>query len=138
MRPGEYGKVSQEKLSTCHPQLVLVCNKIVLAWDNSVTSGYRDEVEQEKAFRDGKSTKHWPNSKHNQLPSPAVDLAPWHAEEVPPIDWGNYERWRAFGGFVVGVAYSMNIKIRWGGDWDGDWNFKDQKLIDMPHFELIL
>ena len=31
----------------------------------------------------------------------------------------------------------MNIKIRWGGDWDSDNIMKDQTFNDLPHFEII-
>ena len=27
--------------------------------------------------------------------------------------------------------------VRWGGDWNMDNNFKDQKFNDLPHFELV-
>jgi peptidoglycan L-alanyl-D-glutamate endopeptidase CwlK len=27
--------------------------------------------------------------------------------------------------------------IRWGGDWDGDQDFRDQTFDDLAHFELI-
>ena len=40
-------------------------------------------------------------------------------------------------GFVEGVAVMMGIKIRCGGDWDMDHDFDDQRLIDLPHYELI-
>ncbi|MFQ5990813.1 MAG: hypothetical protein ACE5NA_00110 [Nitrospiraceae bacterium] len=46
------------------------------------------------------------------------------------------DRWRAFGGFVLGVAEMMDIPIRWGGDWDGDRTFRDQNFNDLSHFEL--
>jgi hypothetical protein len=31
----------------------------------------------------------------------------------------------------------MQYDIRWGGDWDRDNDFSDQKLNDLCHFELI-
>jgi hypothetical protein len=30
----------------------------------------------------------------------------------------------------------MGINLRWGGDWDQDWEVKDNKFDDFPHFEL--
>ena len=35
------------------------------------------------------------------------------------------------------IAGKMKHRIRWGGDWDGDTDVKDQKFMDLPHFELI-
>jgi hypothetical protein len=31
----------------------------------------------------------------------------------------------------------MEVKLRWGGDWDSDKDTKDQNFNDLPHFELI-
>ena len=42
----------------------------------------------------------------------------------------------AFGSFVRGVAYKMGVEIRWGGDWDGDFDLKDQTFMDLVHFEI--
>jgi len=30
----------------------------------------------------------------------------------------------------------MGIRLRWGGDWDGDTELDDNKFDDLPHFEL--
>ena len=136
MRPGEFSARSIRRLHACHPDLIKLCHRVVLGWDCTVLCGHRSEEEQERVFVEGWSTVRWPDSKHNAEPSLAVDLAPWHSEESPPIDWKNTERWRAFGGFVIGVAFEMGIKIRWGGDWNGNWDFRDQRFIDLPHFEL--
>jgi peptidoglycan L-alanyl-D-glutamate endopeptidase CwlK len=35
------------------------------------------------------------------------------------------------------VANTLGIKIRWGGDWNGDLQFRDEKFKDLPHFELV-
>ena len=42
----------------------------------------------------------------------------------------------SFAGYVQGVAEQLGIKIRWGGDWDSDFDFKDQTFNDLVHFEL--
>jgi peptidoglycan L-alanyl-D-glutamate endopeptidase CwlK len=36
---------------------------------------------------------------------------------------------------VLGIAQSMGINLRWGGDWDKDWEVQDNKFDDFPHFE---
>ena len=36
----------------------------------------------------------------------------------------------------MSVANRLGLKVRWGGDWDGDFEFKDQNFHDLPHFEL--
>jgi hypothetical protein len=60
----------------------------------------------------------------------AVDVAPY------PVDWNDKERFYYFAGFVKGVASSLGISIRWGGDWNSDNNLKNQTFFDLPHFEL--
>ena len=37
---------------------------------------------------------------------------------------------------MVATALGMGIKLRWGGDWDGDWQTRDNTFDDLPHFEL--
>ena len=37
---------------------------------------------------------------------------------------------------MLGTARGLFIPLRWGGDWDMDHNFKDQKFDDLCHFEL--
>lgn len=33
------------------------------------------------------------------------------------------------------AAHKLGVRITWGGDWDGDKSFKDNKFNDLPHFE---
>ena len=68
------------------------------------------------------------DSKH--LTGRAVDVAPY------PIDWDDTDRFYHFAGYVFGIAESMGIHLRWGGDWDSDFTFTDQSFHDLPHFEL--
>ena len=78
----------------------------------------------------GKSQLEYPKSRHNLVPSMAVDVCPY------PIDWNDRERFSYFAGYVRGVAAGMGIDIRWGGDWDSDGEVKDNSFDDLPHFEL--
>ena len=41
-----------------------------------------------------------------------------------------------FAGFVKGIALMLGIPIRWGGDWNGNNDLKDNNFDDLPHFEL--
>jgi len=68
------------------------------------------------------------------MPSLAVDAYPY-------IDGAisfDREQCLVFAGFVIGLAGGMGIKIRWGGDWDGDHNLREHSLSDLGHFELVL
>jgi hypothetical protein len=126
-----FSAVSLARLNTCDPRLVEVFMRVVLHYDCSILCGHRGSEEQDEALRTGRSRLRFPMSKHNRVPSIAVDAAPY------PIDWDDHVRFRVFGGFVLGMATAMGIRLRWGGDWDMDWDFNDQSLIDLPHFELI-
>jgi peptidoglycan L-alanyl-D-glutamate endopeptidase CwlK len=110
--------------------LQLLFRQVVREYDCTVLVGHRNERDQTRAFDDGKSRLRWPDSKHNKQPSLAIDIAPY------PIDWADTKRFYYFAGYVKGVSESMNIKIRFGGDWDSDLDLNDQTLMDLVHFEL--
>jgi hypothetical protein len=119
-------------LNTCDTRLIVLFGAVIKQVDCTVLCGHRDEETQNEAFRQGFSQVQWPDSKHNPFPALAADVVPY------PIDWEAWERNYAFGGFVLGVAANIGIKIRWGGDWDGDWQMREHSFIDLPHFEVVL
>ena len=127
----KFGARSLKNLSEAHPDLQILFNAVIKYYDCSVIEGFRPREEQDKAYHSGRSKLKFPQSKHNQTPARAVDVVPY------PIDWNDRDRFHHFGGFVLGTAYALGIKIRWGGDWSRDNNFKDQTFYDWPHFELI-
>ncbi|MBL7544304.1 MAG: M15 family metallopeptidase [Bdellovibrionaceae bacterium] len=126
----KFSKISEERLKTCHSDLQRLFNEVVKHYDCTVICGHRGKDEQDEAVRTGNSKLKWPDSKHNQLLSLAIDVVPY------PVDWADKARFMHFAGFVLGIAKSMGIKIRWGGDWSQDLNFKNDKFVDYPHFEL--
>jgi peptidoglycan L-alanyl-D-glutamate endopeptidase CwlK len=126
-----FSSKSKAQLMTCDHRLQKVFNEVIKHWDCTITEGQRGQEAQDEYYRTQKSKVQYPKSKHNGSPSKAVDALPY------PIDWEDSERFYAFGGFVVGIAISMGIKIRWGGDWDSDHILTDQTFMDLPHFELI-
>jgi|TARA_R100001443_G_scaffold32403_1_gene46532 peptidoglycan L-alanyl-D-glutamate endopeptidase CwlK len=125
-----FGKRSISRLKTCDQKLQELFYEVVKHFDCSIIEGHRGEERQNKAFADGKSKVKYPNGKHNQNPSIAVDVAPY------PIDWSDRDRFHYFGGFVLGVAKEMGMNIRWGGDWNQDTHTKDNKFDDLVHFEI--
>ena len=50
-----------------------------------------------------------------------------------PVDFKDRDRFHYFGGYVKGIAKSQGVKIRWGGDWDGDFETKDNIFDDLCH-----
>lgn len=127
-----FGTSSQERLATCHSDLQRVLNSAIKDGpDFTVLCGHRTKVDQDKAIASGASKAPWPTSKHNSNPSMAVDIAPY------PIDWDDLNRFRFLAGYVMGVAASLDIKIRWGGDWNKNYDEGDEKFRDFPHIELV-
>lgn len=127
-----FGKTSRTRLDTCHPDLQRLFGDVVQIFDCTILHGRRGEEEQNRLYMEGRTKVHFPNSKHNRLPSMAVDAAPW-----PVPDWQDEKAFYFFAGVVKGIARSMGITIRWGGDWDSDNDLNDQTFNDLLHFELI-
>ena len=126
-----FGESSRNALESAHPKLRELFNEVIKTYDCKVLCGFRSQEDQQKAFDGGFSKVQWPNSKHNTYPSLAVDVVPY------PVDWQDLRRFYFFAGYVKATAERMGIKIRWGGDWDNDFNFKDQNFHDLPHTELL-
>lgn len=123
-----FSKRSIDNLSQAHPDLQVLFNEVVMYRDCSVICGHRGEKEQNDAFNKGNSLLKFPNSKHNKLPSLAVDVVPF------PIDWDDIDRFKNFGEFVLTTAGRLRDngmirnKIEWGGNW--------KKFKDYPHYEI--
>lgn len=126
----KFSQASKDRLETCHPDIQRVLNEVIQHIDFTVLEGHRGEEKQNAAFEAGKSKLRFPQSKHNNRPSLAVDIAPY------PIDWQDWRRFDLLAGYVLGIAAHMGITLRWGGDWDSDHDMKDQTFNDLPHFEL--
>ena len=125
-----FGRKSKERLNTCDSKLQKVFNEVIKHVDCSVLEGHREKDRQNKLFEEGKTKVKYPNGRHNRQPSSAVDVTPY------PVDWKDRERQTLFAGFVIGVASQMGINLRWGGDWDQDFQVVDNRFDDFPHFEL--
>lgn len=125
-----FSQRSLANLSQAHPDLQVLFHRVIEVFDCAVICGYRGPEEQEAAFNAGTSKAHFGQSKHNQMPSLAVDVVPC------PIDWKDTDRMHYFAGVVMGIALQLGLRVRWGGDWNGNTILSDQKLHDLPHFEL--
>lgn len=135
-----FGTRSRSSLASCHPDLRDLFAAVVESYDCSVLEGARSQERQEELYRQGKSTLDGVDkrSKHQVTEeeplSRAVDVLPY------PIDWGDTKRMYHFAGYVLSTADRMGIRLRWGGDWDGDIQTagsQDQSFYDLPHFELL-
>lgn len=126
---------SVRQLNTCDERIQKVLNEVIKTFDFSVLEGHRGEEAQNAAYARGASKLRWPYGKHNRSPSLAVDIAPY------PVDWSNKEaarqRFCYLAGFVVSTGLALGVNLRWGGDWDGDRDTRDEKFRDLGHFEIL-
>lgn len=115
---------SERNLKDVRPDLVQVIRR---AWsmrgdlDFEVICGHRPEKEQNEAFESGHSQLPWPQSKHNTMPSLAVDVVPL------PVDWENVEAFERLAKLIKEAAKREGVAITWGGDW---------RMRDLPHWEV--
>lgn len=132
-----FGAVSDYNVSTCSPNLQRLLREAIRRapkWlDFAVTCGHRNQWDQEKAFREGTSTKRWPDSKHNQEPSRAADIRP--ASPFSSKDWNDRLRFARIIGFIEAVALDLDIPIRLGMDWNRNGQTIDETFVDLPHIE---
>ena len=137
MRRYTFGNASRSHLAECDPLLQSVIIRALMRSyvDFAVLEGYRNEEKQNAAYDRGASKIQWPDGRHNQFPSQAVDLSP------SPQDWSNLpktiDRFYLLAGAVLAASEELGIPLRWGGDWDGDRSLSDQTFDDLGHFELI-
>lgn len=125
-----FGATSKKHLATLHPDLQRVLNEAIEHVDFSITCGFRNQADQDRAFAQGLSKLKWPHGEHNKQPSMAVDVAPF------PLNWNDREAFTLLSGVIYGIACMMGVKLRLGADWDGDFNTLEHQFMDRPHLEL--
>jgi peptidoglycan L-alanyl-D-glutamate endopeptidase CwlK len=119
---------------------------VIKIYDFSVIEGHRTQSTQQQYFKEGKSKLDGVNvkSKHQSLPSMAVDIMPFKKDTNA---FSGHEkddrRFYVLMGMVKAVAARLKFEgkithdVRFGLDWDGDDTFRDQTFDDLPHFELV-
>ena len=122
----KFGKRSLERLHGVNPQLVKVLFDLVKIMDITVIEGLRTQGRQDELVAQSKSKTKY--SKHTA--GKAVDIAPY------PVDWEDRERFHYMGGMFRGICQQKGVDGRWGGDWDGDGEIKDNKFDDLVHVEI--
>ena len=125
-----YSKTSKKRLATCDKRLQDLFNEVIKHVDCSILEGHRSKERQNKLYDEGRTKVRYPEGRHNADPSKAVDVTPY------PVNWEDRERQTLFAGFVLGIARGMGLRLRWGGDWDQDFQVMDNRFDDFPHFEI--
>jgi peptidoglycan L-alanyl-D-glutamate endopeptidase CwlK len=131
-----FGKSSEDNLSTAHPELQEVMRDALATgiMDFSIIEGHRSKALQNRYYDLGKSKVKYPDSKHNKIPSAAVDAVPF-INGAP--SW-NKLHCCILAGIILACAAKRKVKLRWGGNWDMDGEpITDQDFQDLAHFEKV-
>ena len=104
----KFGKRSLKKLKDADHRLQKVLNDAIEMYDFTILETHRGKTTQNKYYKQGKSKLKYPESKHNCLPSLAVDIAPY------PVDWEDTKRFYYLAGIIMSLADYHNVKLRWG------------------------
>jgi peptidoglycan L-alanyl-D-glutamate endopeptidase CwlK len=113
-----------------HPELQKLVDAAIKEIDFIILDAQRGRAEQERAFKAGNSKARFGQSAHNYIPAVALDICP------NPVDWNDAAKFRAIAKVFMAAADKLDIPLRWGGDWDMDGDWKDERFLDWGHFEL--
>lgn len=162
----QYSSSSERNLGQCDVVLQGLLRDFIVFFDHSVITGHRTEEEQNQKVEQGLSQVRWPNSKHNTMPSIAVDIAPYdkrfgtlfghRAQIVEIARWlkahghkgsrderkqaANMfirEQYTLQAGLLISMGMQRNAILRWGGDWNRNFDTLDNSFDDLGHFELV-
>jgi len=136
MRRFHFSKKSRERLESCDPRLVRLFERVLDKGiiDVTILWGHRGKEMQNELYHSGLSKVKWPHSQHNQYPSRAVDAAPYVGGRIS----FDPRLCAMLAGIVLATAEEMNIRIRWGGNWDMDGTpILDQSFNDLLHYEVL-
>ena len=136
-----FGARSASLLSGVHPELQRLAREAIAnsPFDFAVTEGARDAATQAEKFAKGLSKV--PFSKHQIVPAQAVHFDPSPVRyplpgDAPMVATKIYMKYAMLAMHVRLTAQRLGIPIRWGGDWDGDYDIMDQTFDDLAHYEL--
>lgn len=125
----KYSKSSSRRLDEADERLQRLMKQVLLTYDHSILCGHRNEEDQNYAYLTKASKLRYPESKHNSLPSKAIDIQPYPYNNL----WDLHH----FIGYVQATAEWMGIKIRCGRDWNDNMRSDDETFLDVFHIELV-
>ena len=102
--------------------------------DLSLISGHRGKEEQNALLAQKKSKLEFPQSKHNNFPSLAVDFQPYPMPDTEAKLWGALGYIAAH---AIIIGREEGVCIRWGGDWNRNGDLTDQTFDDLFHLEIV-
>jgi peptidoglycan L-alanyl-D-glutamate endopeptidase CwlK len=145
------GENSREKLKGVHPNLIKVVERAIQISrvDFRVIEGVRTPARQKKLYAQGRTAPGpkvtWTLNSNHFIKSAtgfghAVDLlpAPYDWELVDPKATPEMDdNFALVAAAMYQAAAELNIRIRWGANWDGDTKWREKGETDNPHFELV-
>lgn len=149
MTDWKFGARSELELKTCELELVNIM-RVSLSFsdvDFGIMQGARTIDQQRQYFKAGNSQvdpdaypdKHklYKAAKHITGPGMPLSRA---CDVVVAFKGKSYDPQTLcyIAGVVLTVAKSLEIPLRWGGNWNEDGQIvTGQKFVDLPHFELM-
>ncbi len=131
----KWGARSFAKRSELHPDLARLFDRVLdlVPFDITLTDAHRGMQQQHAAFKSGASQVDYPNSKHNKMPAEAGHIDPY------PVKYDKPLKYYVLCGVVWVAARQLGMidKIRWGGDWDRDFDHEEETFRDLAHWELL-
>lgn len=107
-------------------------------FDFTVVEGKRTLQRQTELYAQGRTKPGkvvtW-TMKSKHLDGKAIDLAPCDANGR--IDWTDIDKFKKIASLMFWAAEELNVKIRWGGDWNQNGRPHEKGETDSPHFELV-
>jgi len=138
----EFSKQSANNLSSCHSDLIMLFTQLIKYYDFTVLHGHRTPQEQYELYLKGREKQgdivtykdgYENKSKHNYLPSKAVDIITYHNEK-PHYRWDNKDEHQYLGGLAMGMYHRLKREglIKSTIEWGGHFN----SLYDPFHFQI--
>ena len=97
--------------------------------DIIITEGLRTLEQQKKYLETGKSK----TLKSKHLIGNAIDIC---FSVNGKVNWNDMKYWSLAGKHFSQYAKLKGLNLRWGGDWNKNGEWKDEKFLDAPHFEI--
>jgi len=132
-----FGSSSEKRLKTVSPLLQKIMRKSLetslIDFGIPQHGGKRTASEQCELFKQGLSKCDGVKKLSRHQSGNAIDI-------VAFVNGYTYDQkyYYMLGHHILQTAKSMGItNLRWGGDWDGDFDLSDQTFNDLVHFELV-
>ena len=133
---------NEHLLNQCTPKLAALFKSVdtEFAEVEILPSTIRTIAQQVEFVKNGTSktmnSKHLITMEHPLSRAVDASFAPmkWPVESSADY-WKDLARLYYFAGMVMAKAKDLGIKIRFGGDWNGNFTLKDENFFDGVHFE---